>query len=687
MMMAAATDKRASVDDFGPFAAPPPPSMRGAARTNPATTSQPASRFARNDAAAPATVLPPMLTRTTLLSPADVLQLMGALDASAVNDTTTRTAPRATATTTPPPGATRLPVTLPCQALPTHAVNPAAAGAEHQRDPLGGHHRGPVLPPPVVSKATLAAASLPTPCPAAAVMPPLVATTPAATPMLPPPLLPSPASTSPAGSPAPVPASVHAVPSTSSAAPTLIDLSLELSPSAPPVAVLVPVARTRTSPVPQNAVVSPAAVAIQAAAAAPVPSVSAALQAVEPVPTAPAVPSTSVAPVPPAPTADTTQYPHDELHEDDAADALGHALAVSADTAHVPIPLAVDGHLVLALQLSNDYIDMYSRAARTARRAVPPADLVVVVDEDDGVLVVKCAAARPRARMAAFLSMALQALLATTPAARAQAGSPNGSVRAPSVRSPTTTVPPRARSIAASVKSARSVASTRSDAPAAAKAEADDDSDSDDDNVPLHRAALLPAAPLSAPPARLPGIAPRPVPATAAGAPRAQSLIMPRAPPAAASAAAPAPPMTWPRQGATDADGVRRRTSALQLPVLPAQLLEHWPPYRDGASGSGSGLPSPAPPVGAGPALPKPILMIPEGEDDNDSSVLRGAPCALPSATGWSGGAVGSTAAGGGARVAAFPPPPPAPTVAKGMAASPTRDSGVWGESAARLGL
>ncbi|KAJ3359297.1 hypothetical protein GGF32_009506 [Allomyces javanicus] len=460
MMAAAATDKRASVDDFGPFAAPPPPSMRGAARTNPATASQSASRHARNDAAAPATVLPPMLTRATLLSPADVLQLM-----------------------------------------------------------------------------------------------------------------------------APVSARVHAAPSSSSAAPSLIDLSPELSPSAPPAAVLVPVARARTSPLLQHAVVpSPAATAIQAAAAAPVPSV----------------------PAPAAPAADTSQYPHDELHADDAADALGHALAVSADTAHVPIPLAVDAHLVLALQLSNDYIDMYSRAARTARRAVPPADLVVVVDEDDG--------------------------------------SPTG--RAPSVRSPTTAVPsPRARSIAASVKSARSVASARSDMPTANPA--DDDSDSDDDNVPLHRAALLPAAPLSAPPARLPGIAPRPVPATA-GAPRAQSLIMPRAPPAAAPAA-PAPPMTWPRQGAaSDTGGVRRRTSALQLPVLPAQLLEHWPPYRDGAGGSG-GLPSPAPP-GAGAALPKPILMIPE---------------------------------------AAFPPPPPAPTVGTSMAAaaSPTRDSGVWGESAAQLGL
>ncbi|KAJ3350523.1 hypothetical protein GGF32_004806 [Allomyces javanicus] len=507
MMAAAATDKRASVDDFGPFAAPPPPSMRGAARTNPATASQSASRHARNDAAAPATVLPPMLTRATLLSPADVLQLM-----------------------------------------------------------------------------------------------------------------------------APVSARVHAAPSSSSATPSLIDLSPELSPSAPPAAALVPVARARTSPLPQHAVVpSPAATAIHAAAAAPVPSV----------------------PAPAAPAADTSQYPHDELHADDAADALGHALAVSADTAHVPIPLAVEAHLVLALQLSNDYIDMYSRAARTARRAVPPAELVVVVDEDDGVLVVKCAAARPRARMAAFLSMALQALLATTPAARAQAGSPTG--RAPSVRSPTTAVPsPRARSIAASVKSARSVASARSDMPTV-KPGLDDESDSDDDNVPLHRAALLPAAPLSAPPARLPGIAPRPVPATA-GAPRAQSLIMPRAPPAAASAA-PAPPMTWPRQGAaSDVGGVRRRTSALQLPVLPAQLLEHWPPYRDGAGGS-SGLPSPAPP-GAGAALPKPILMIPE-------------------------------ASSGGARVAAFPPPPPAPTVGKGMAAasSPTRDSGVWGESAARLGL
>ncbi|KNE62499.1 hypothetical protein AMAG_07711 [Allomyces macrogynus ATCC 38327] len=447
MMMAAATDKRASVDDFGPFAVPPPPSMHGAARTNPATTSQPVSRHgARADAAAPATVLPPTLTRATLLSPADVLQLMGALDASAASESTARgSAPRAMATTAPAPGPTRVHVAMPCQALSTHAVNPAAA-AEQQRDPVGGHHRGPVVPPPIVSKAP-AVASLPTPCPAAAVMPPLVASKPAATPMLPPPLLPSPASSSPAGSPAPVAARALAAPSSSSAAPSLIDLSPELSPSAPPAAVLVPVACTRTSPLPQHAIVplAPSIAAIQAAAPAPVPSV-------------PAVPQPAA-----ASTADTTQYPHDELQADDAADALGHALAVSAETAHVPIPLAVDAHLVLALQLSNDYIDMYSRAARTARRAVPPADLVVAVDEDDG------------------------ALLATTPAAEGhRAGSPNGG-RTPSVRSPTTAVPAARPGVFAAFSQVGAVGRERAvpTMPSYRKnRHLTTNSDSDDDNVP-----------------------------------------------------------------------------------------------------------------------------------------------------------------------------------------------------------
>ncbi|KNE69362.1 hypothetical protein AMAG_13729 [Allomyces macrogynus ATCC 38327] len=97
-----------------------------------------------------------------------------------------------------------------------------------------------------------------------------------------------------------------------------------------------------------------------------------------------------------------------DLSDNEAADAFGANFDVAADIAHVPIPLAVPPRAVTALQLSDPYINTYTKASRAARAA--GADLTVHVDHEDGVVVVTCPIARPRARMAAFLAMALDAL-------------------------------------------------------------------------------------------------------------------------------------------------------------------------------------------------------------------------------------------------------------------------------------
>ncbi|KAJ3374798.1 hypothetical protein GGF31_006696 [Allomyces arbusculus] len=99
-----------------------------------------------------------------------------------------------------------------------------------------------------------------------------------------------------------------------------------------------------------------------------------------------------------------------DLSDNEAADAFGATLDVAADIAHVPIPLAVPPRAVTALQLSDPYINTYTKASRAARAS--GADLTVHVDHEDGVVVVTCPIARPRARMAAFLAMALDALKA-----------------------------------------------------------------------------------------------------------------------------------------------------------------------------------------------------------------------------------------------------------------------------------
>ncbi|KAI9178813.1 hypothetical protein H9P43_005475 [Blastocladiella emersonii ATCC 22665] len=84
--------------------------------------------------------------------------------------------------------------------------------------------------------------------------------------------------------------------------------------------------------------------------------------------------------------------------KDDALDATPVASTI-------PIPLALNARALTALQLSDAYIDAYTKAS--ARAAAAGASLSVRVDHDDGDFVITSASPRARRKMMAFLTTAL----------------------------------------------------------------------------------------------------------------------------------------------------------------------------------------------------------------------------------------------------------------------------------------